>query len=570
MGALSSGVTGLKAHQTMLDIAGNNLANLNTIGFKSSTVTFSELLSQTVKSASGPTGTLGGTNPQQVGSGVGIANISRDMGQGNIISTGQDLDVAIDGEGYFVLNNGTTNVYTRIGSFAVDSGNTLIDPSNGYKVQRTGTYGESDNFQTTGDSSIHIPWDTSMPAKTTSSVTLNGNLRSMAAATEASVNKLTSNLPLTINSGAAVATLGTVIDGGTLDQWSGTIAGADPTIDIVGVNKAGTAVNSSVTVTSGMTITTLLTSISALFSGSTMTIDENGKMVLTDDAAGYSESAITDMTYNQSGTGDDAFTMPGFFDLTQPGGNDIKTFNTTIYDALGTEHTLTGKFIKTDTTNTWDLVVPAITGELAGTWASYDFVNEAGGFNRRISGIQFAADGSYDGLSSPSESLTFGVQFVSGTTQSIAIDLGAVGEFSGVTQFDGTQSSAGVSSQDGYAAGLLSSMSIDNSGIIIGTFTNGVKKDIAALKIGKFQNPGGLEAVDAGYYVESANSGIVQETMASANGAGTITNKSLERSNVDVASQFVNMMQAQNGFQSNARTIRIANDILRELTNLIR
>ena len=167
--ALSAGVSGLKAHQAMLDVAGSNLANVNTVGYKGSSVTFAELLSQTVRRASGPSSTLGGVNPQQMGSGVGVASIRRDMSQGNIVSTGQDLDVAIDGSGYFVLNNGSQNVYTRIGSFAVDANNTLVDPSTGYMVQRMGNYGESEGFQTAGDTSIHIPWDASMPARSTSS-----------------------------------------------------------------------------------------------------------------------------------------------------------------------------------------------------------------------------------------------------------------------------------------------------------------------------------------------------------------------------------------------------------------
>lgn len=197
MGALASGVTGLKVHQSWLDVTGDNLANLNTVAFKSSSITFAELLAQTVKSATGPVGNLGGTNPQQLGSGVKIANISRDMNQGNIAATGQDLDVAIDGAGYFVLNNGTQDVFTRIGSFGIDSENTLVDPATGYKVQRIGTTGESDNFQTSGISSIRIPWDAAMPANATSEVIINGNLRSSAESTAATKHKLTSNLAFT-------------------------------------------------------------------------------------------------------------------------------------------------------------------------------------------------------------------------------------------------------------------------------------------------------------------------------------------------------------------------------------
>ena len=92
--ALSAGVTGLQAHQRMLDIAGNNLANVNTTAFKAKRITFSELLSETIKKASQPTGTTGGTNPQQMGSGVGVAGISPNMTQGNIVNTGNPLDMA--------------------------------------------------------------------------------------------------------------------------------------------------------------------------------------------------------------------------------------------------------------------------------------------------------------------------------------------------------------------------------------------------------------------------------------------------------------------------------------------
>src|SRR4030066_111317 len=104
--ALSAGVTGLQVHQKMLDISGNNLANVNTTAFKASRITFSELLSETIKKASQPTATVGGTNPQQMGSGVGVAGISPTMTQGGIENTGNPLDLAVEGEGYFVLSDG--------------------------------------------------------------------------------------------------------------------------------------------------------------------------------------------------------------------------------------------------------------------------------------------------------------------------------------------------------------------------------------------------------------------------------------------------------------------------------
>jgi len=116
--ALSAGVTGLQAHQKMLDVAGNNLANVNTTAFKASRITFAELLSETIKKASQPTSGVGGTNPQQMGSGVGIGGIVPNMNQGNLVNTGNPLDLAIEGEGYFVLSDGQQNIYTRAGAFA--------------------------------------------------------------------------------------------------------------------------------------------------------------------------------------------------------------------------------------------------------------------------------------------------------------------------------------------------------------------------------------------------------------------------------------------------------------------
>ncbi len=108
--ALTVGAIGLKAHQVMLDVAGNNLANVNTTAFKSSQVSFSEVLGETVKTASTAVGGKGGTNPLQSGSGVLVSAVTPNLAQGNTISTNNPLDLAIDGAGYFVLNDGGSNV----------------------------------------------------------------------------------------------------------------------------------------------------------------------------------------------------------------------------------------------------------------------------------------------------------------------------------------------------------------------------------------------------------------------------------------------------------------------------
>lgn len=555
--ALSAAVSGLKAHQTMLDVAGNNLANVNTTAYKSSSVTFAELLSQNIRGASGPAGNLGGTNPLQTGSGVEVSGIARNQTQGNIVSTGQDLDVAIDGEGFFVLSNGRQSVYTRAGSFATDADNTLVDPATGYKVLQL------DN------SPIQIPWGTAMPASATTEIVMNGNLRSSADSNQATYNKIISNAAFTTNSGANSANSSTLLS--DLDQWGpgGSTGFESGKILISGIKEDGTTFeNEEITWGPDARMGDILDKISALFNNSTATLDSSGHIVLTALDKGYNQANITGMSY-VPGAGE-MLSLPTYFNYSTVGGNDSKNFSITVFDSMGEQHVLTGVFVKTDTPNTWDLVITSVSGETEPSWDNYDIINDSS-LNRRISGIEFNPDGSLKGLNSPAESTTFSVRFDNNPTpQEITLNLGTEGEFTGLTQFSGQSSTAGALTQDGYESGSLSSVNIDQNGTVIGMFTNGVKIDIAQLQLAVFSNANGLESVGNGYFLPTANSGDATVTIAGTNGAGTIRGQSLEESNVDMATEFVTLMQAQNGYQANARTIRVATDILRELTNLIR
>ena len=137
MRSLYSGVAGLKTHQIKMDVIGNNIANVNTTAFKSSSITFSELMSQTTQRASGPNATTGtgGVNARQIGLGSksGAININI-TGQGSTQSTGNPFDIMINGSNFFVVNNGSENFFTRDGSFYVDSVGNLAMSSNGYNV----------------------------------------------------------------------------------------------------------------------------------------------------------------------------------------------------------------------------------------------------------------------------------------------------------------------------------------------------------------------------------------------------------------------------------------------------
>jgi len=243
------------------------------------------------------------------------------------------------------------------------------------------------------------------------------------------------------------------------------------------------------------------------------------------------------------------------------GGEEIKNVGITIYDSQGGKHVLTGAFVRASTANTWDMVLSSVTGD----------VSEITMANRRIENISFnASDGSYAGLSG-TDLPRFVITFADDRRhpQTIEIQMGTAGKLDGLTQFKGS-STAAAREQDGYEAGRLSTVSVNNEGVIIGAFSNGIKKNIARLAIALFENTSGLESIGSGYFIPSANSGKAAATGAMTGGAGSIHGGALEKSNADVATEFVNMLGAQNGFQTNATTIRVANEILRELSNLIR
>ncbi|MEJ2648361.1 MAG: flagellar hook-basal body complex protein [Sedimentisphaerales bacterium] len=482
--ALSAGVTGLQAHQKMLDIAGNNLANVNTTAFKSSRITFSELLSETIKKASQPTSGVGGTNPQQMGSGVGVSGISPIMTQGNIINTGNPLDLAMEGEGYFVLSDGEQNIYTRAGSFAVDADSNLVDPATGYHVQRIGSEGEIDGFQTAGVSDVHIPYDVAMPAKATSEIVVSGNLSSDAAFSTTRTQIITSNVSYTYGNGTT-ASESTELD--LLDQYSGTLTSG--TISFSGYDKDGTAFDSGLTlaVTGTTTLGNIIDHLNTnVLNGSTASL-VNGQIRITDDTSGYSK---TDMAMSYSGDG--TLTMPAYFELSTVGGEEVKSVNITAYDSQGGKHVISGAFVRTDTANTWDMVLTSVTGDISQVTMD----------NRRIEGITFdAGDGSYAGLAG-SDASQFVITFAhdTSTPQTISLDLGTSGKLDGLTQFAGN-STAVAREQDGYEAGRLSTVSVNNEGIVIGAFSNGVKRNIATVQIALFQNTGGLESVGNGYFI---------------------------------------------------------------------
>src|SRR5579884_418864 len=189
--AMFSGVSGLQVHQVRLDVIGNNIANVNTIGFKAGRATFQDQLSQTLRASARPSTQVGGQNPSQIGLGAALGAVGTLQTQGNLQTTGKPTDLAIQGNGFFLVSSGNNVYYTRDGSFDLDSDGLMVNPSNGLKL--LGYIADADgnidtSQQITQDSVIKIPVGTQTSVKQTSASTFQGNLNASAALQSTVVN----------------------------------------------------------------------------------------------------------------------------------------------------------------------------------------------------------------------------------------------------------------------------------------------------------------------------------------------------------------------------------------------
>ncbi|OAI51526.1 hypothetical protein AYO47_07045 [Planctomyces sp. SCGC AG-212-M04] len=551
--ALLTGVSGLNSHQKMLEVIGNNLANLNSTAYKAQRVLFSDLLYQTVSAASsGANGLIGGINPAQVGSGSQVGQISSNFTQGNLEPTGQDLDFAIDGDGFFVVSGGGSPKYTRAGSFAVDADGLLIDPSTGYRVQRFGDAGEPNgvdpSFQTAGDLNIHVPFGASIPGKTTTKVNLVGNLSSDSVGPAAEVLSTTSPW-LTGGVPATAATLLSALDSAVSPYAAG------DSLQFTGTNKDGTPVNSTFNVDATTTVGDLLNAISTAFPDGTATIDPDGNINMTSNTVGEAlfSIQIQDVAGNAGAMRYD--THP--FTVSENGRDGTKVLGGfEVFDIRGKAHTVTTTLQK-QADNSWNLTATVADGE--GTI-----------LDGQINNIRFNDDGSFleaGGVGLADLNLSFTWRDLA-QPQVITLGFGTQGSYDGMTQLSASSTTSAF--QDGYASGTLTEVRMSSNGLMEGVATNGRSIPLAQLAIATFRNPSGMTRAGANYYDTSLASGDAEIGTALSGDRGTVKSNYLERSNVDIALEFTQLITAQRGFSANARTITVTDEILQELTGLIR
>lgn len=470
MRSLFAGVSGLKNHQTRMDVIGNNISNVNTVGFKKSRVTFQDMLSQTLRGASAATTNRAGTNPMQVGLGMSLASIDIIHTGGSPQSTGKNTDLSIEGDGYFLLGEGNNTYYTRAGNFEFDVNKTFYHTSTGlivkgYLADATGNISADSPI-----TNINLASQASSDPRATTVINFAKNLDSRAVAVTAPTN---------------------------IPAYSHTI-GADSIIDCGGVITDVTIVG--------------------LTEGTDFTVD-------------YSSGKITILASEPTANYNITYTKAHFQAPIH------------VYDSKGKTHIATAIFTKVGD-NEWE-VDTAIDGLM--------LTNGKGTLTFS------ASDGKL--LNSTVNNAT--VTFTDADDFNIALS------FDNITEYAG-EYTIYASGQDGYESGDLTGITVDTTGTITGSFSNGQSRKLAQIALATFANPSGLLKVGNNMFQPSNNSGIADTGMPGISGRGTIKPETLEMSNVDLSEEFVDMIITQRGFQANSRVITTSDQILEELVNLRR
>ncbi len=476
MRSLYSGVSGLDVHQTKMDVIANNISNVNTVGFKSSRVTFSDFFSQSISGASAGSEASGrgGTNPMQIGLGATIGSIDNNMSAGIGQRTDNNFDLMIEGSGFFIVGDNSGTYFTRAGAFNVDNNGYLNNPDGlhvmGWDVDENG------NVIRDAVQPIQINGDkVYSPPQRTENIELNGNINSAEAAVGTEF-KTTMRMYDSLGNSYTynVKYVATGVESRTVTLEDGTSVTEDCTVWDVQIGSS---------------------------------VYPNGD------------------TKNP-------------IDLTASAGALTLNPDNTVQDPE----------------------VFTSVGDIAFDTDGLPFINQTTDASTAV------ADGSYgffDFVVTTSTPLNPAAEF-GNNANTVRVD------FSTMTQFNATTD---ISSDmlDGYEAGSLSELNVGADGSIVGTYSNGDVRVLYQIPVAEFANPAGLSKVGGNLFQATINSGdfdgIGVEVGAS---GGAIRGGMLEMSNVDLATEFTEMITTQRGYQANSRVITTSDEMLQELMGLKR
>ena len=589
MRSLYSGVSGLKTHQTKMDVIGNNIANVNTTAFKSSSITFSELMSQTTQKASGPNATTrtGGTNARQIGLGVksGAININIE-GQGSAQSTGNPFDIMITGDNFFVVSNGLENFFTRDGSFYVDGGGNLAMTSTGYNVMGWGVDKETGKIKQDTVSALRImsTVNKTYPPEATTKAYMSGILdKNDTDVTSANGKVVNLNFfdalgysytarfifkqsddvnNYSVELAKILDSTGAEVD---LSKVSGTLFGTEGSTQLKSGKVSFDTTNYSWNGTTLMNGTTPVASLTDIF-------QNGGGGALNDlTAAGTTVTGSTVQeqldaiakAYGYEGSTDEFLNLLYQTTDAQGAAGNKLTIQTLLYNRIAdTQGTAQG-----------DLTSIPVPGAAATPGDPFSFET----VGRYFDGTSVSFDGDkgyFAGINGQATVSTVNLELskLGGNFADISID------FSDISMFDnkGTSTLGATSGdEDGIGSGRrlgdMIGVSIDKTGMIYASYDNGMTRLLGQIATAAFANASGLEKQGDNLYSATLNSGEFDGigVDVSANG-GYMSTGQLEMSNVDLSSEFTEMITTQRGFQANSRIITVSDTLLEELTNLKR
>lgn len=518
MRSLFSGVAGLKTHQTRMDVIGNNIANVNTVGFKASSANFKDMFYQNISSATGPDAATGtaGTNAKQIGLGSQIASITTNITEpGGTSATNRALDLAINGDSFLIVKSGGATYFSKAGALNVDEQGTLYSLTNGATIQGWMANADGEIVKDiVKDLTVMSPDNTNYAPTSTSNVTLNGNIDKMDPA-------------VSVDGTTPVTNQGSPITFSFYDNL-GQVYTAKMNVYKPNVAAGGTGTPGQYEVT-----------LADVF-------DEEGN------------SIFVQKTTTTTGT-------PPVSTTTYAARPTVVTLGGATYKATAVD-TQTGKITLTPTGTVAKLQFDSVTGNFSSTGDHGLAATSL--FNNK--GIVFSVD-----VGTGPGALDNTFRKYEPTTDSGGVTI----DFSKLTQY----STSGVSSVTykkgnsdnnysgaGNVSGTMIGISIDDKGMVYGTYNNGSKKLLAQIAVATFSNPSGLEAVGDSLFAQTLNSGLFDGVGEAIELSGSFTPGALEMSNVDLSQEFTTMITTQRGFQANSRIISVSDGMLEELVNLKR
>lgn len=570
MRSLYSGVAGLKTHQTRMDVIGNNIANVNTTAYKSSSMTFSELMSQTTQKASGANATtgVGGTNAKQIGLGVKAGAINTAITtQGSAQSTGNPFDIMITGDNFFVVSNGSENFFTRDGSFYVDGAGNLAMTSTGYNVMGWGVDETTGNIKQDTVTALRIMSAANMtyPPEATTQANISGIL-------DENDKDVTSANGKTVNLNFFDARGYSYTAKFTFKQSSGT-ASNEYSMELTKLlDSTGAEIDISKVKFGDNSTQTLQTPVT--FAGDTYEWDgkqlktKADKKVVADLSAAFNaDGSLIDTSNDAAAAKAQQETLDAIAAAYGYEGSTDEFLKLYQKDAKGTEvtvETMLGNMAKTTTAQ----------GDLFLTTDKDKPMTMDGRFFEGVKVIFDTDTGKLKQVGSNVTDFKTNVDFtpLGGNFSNITIDL------SECTNYDNKGTSTiGATSGDldglgtGRRLGDMIGVFIQKDGMIYASYDNGMTKLLGQIATAAFANASGLEKEGDNLYSATLNSGefdgIGVDITA---GGGYMSPGQLEMSNVDLSSEFTEMITTQRGFQANSRIITVSDTLLEELTNLKR